>query len=95
MNINKEYSFVDEKKLEAFIDETIKAWGTAAKASVDNLVVNHGYYYEGGEDPEYTEVDHFYEILSDKKEILDDTIKQFQGFKDKLEYLTDIINSRP
>lgn len=92
MNINKEYNFVDEKKLEAFIDETIKAWGTASKASVDNLVVNHGYYYEGGEDPEYTEVDHFFEILADKKQILKDTITELQGLKDKLEYSLEIIS---
>lgn len=92
MNINKEYNFVDEKKLEAFIDETIKAWGTASKASVDNLVANHGYYYEGGEDPEYTEVDHFFEILADKKQILKDTITELQGLKDKLEYSLEIIS---
>lgn len=92
MNINKEYNFIDEKKLETFVDKTIKAWGTAKKADINNLVDFHGYYYEGGEDAEYTGVDHLWEIVSDRREILKDTITQLQGLKDKLEYSLEIIS---
>jgi hypothetical protein len=79
-------TFINTKTIDKYIDETIQAWGTARKASINNLVDNYGYYYEGGEDGEYSALDHLYEIVADREAVLKLFAEELSGIQDRILY---------
>ena len=79
-------TFINTKTIDKYIDETIQAWGTARKASINNLVDNYGYYYEGGEDAEYSALDHLYEIVADRETVLKLFAEELSGVQDRILY---------
>jgi len=86
-------TFINALTIDKYIDETIKAWGTARKASINNLVDNYGYYYEGGEDAEYTSLDHLYEIVGDREEVLKLFMKELNGVQDRIHHALEMMKT--
>ncbi len=86
-------TFINTRTIDKYIDETIQAWGTARKASINNLVDNYGYYYEGGEDAEYTSLDHLYEIVGDRAEVLRLFMKELNGVQDRIHHALEMMKT--
>ena len=86
-------TFINEILIDRYIDKTIKAWATSKKANIDNLVDNYGYYYEGGEDAEYTSLDHLYEIVGDRAEVLRLFMKELNGVQDRIHHALEMMKT--
>jgi hypothetical protein len=84
-------TFINEIVINKYIDETIKAWSTSKKANIDNLVDNYGYYYEGGEDEEYTSLDYLHETFTNRVEVLSLFMKELNGVQDRIHHFLEMM----
>jgi len=88
-------TFINERLINKYIDETIKAWATSKKANIDNLVDNYGYYYEGGEDDDYTSLDHLHETFANRTEVLRLFMKELNGVQDRIHHFLEMMQEAP
>jgi hypothetical protein len=84
-------TFINEIVINKYIDKTIKAWSTSKKANIDNLVDNYGYYYEGGEDEEYTSLDYLHETFANRVEVLSLFMKELNGVQDRIHHFLEMM----
>jgi hypothetical protein len=87
-------TFINEIVINKYIDETIKAWATAKKAYIDNLVDNYGYYYEGGEDEEYTSLDLLHDTFANRVEVLRLFMKELNGVQDRIHHFLEMVEDK-
>lgn len=88
-------TFINEILINKYIDGTIKARATSKKANIDNLVDNYGYYYEGGEDNEYTSLDHLHDAFANKAEVLRLFMKELNGVQDRIHHFLEMMQEAP
>jgi hypothetical protein len=76
---------INNNDLDKYINLSIENWANAKKANIDDTVNNFAYWYEGGETPEYTEVDYLNEEFQKN-------ISQLKHYKSEIEFALDRIN---